>query len=191
MATAGVVAVLLTTTGTPMASTTARSTGRIHAGTLGADAHAACTSAWACRSTGCCGWPWSRLSRWSRSRWSSAAAAAARDHARHRGQGSAPPRYRRTPRAPRHTRLRPVNRRAPGRFRRPPATTAPHPLCFVPVRRAAAGALFRSCCLTVSQIGILAVLYPAVWGTDNSATGALSDRIGRESFPTAGLSPRR
>jgi hypothetical protein len=47
-------------------------------------------------------------------------------HGRNRGQGSAPPRYRRTPRAPRRTRLRPVNRRAPGRFRRPPATTAPH-----------------------------------------------------------------
>ena len=98
-------------------------TGRIHAGTLRAPPVPA--PGLAARSTGCCGWPRSRLSRWSRSRWSSAAAAAARDHARHRGQGSAPPRYRRIPRAPRRTRLRAVNRRAPGRFRWPPATTAP------------------------------------------------------------------
>src|SRR2546430_9081695 len=40
---------------------------------------------------------------------------------------------------------------------------------------------------TVSQIGVLAALYPAVWGTGQLATGALSDRIGRKWLIAAGM----
>src|SRR2546430_17002054 len=41
--------------------------------------------------------------------------------------------------------------------------------------------------LTVSQIGILAALYPAVWGAGQLATGALSDWIGRKWLIAAGM----
>jgi MFS family permease len=41
--------------------------------------------------------------------------------------------------------------------------------------------------LTVSQIGVLAALYPAVWGAGQLATGALSDRIGRKWLIAAGM----
>jgi MFS family permease len=41
--------------------------------------------------------------------------------------------------------------------------------------------------LTVSQIGILAALYPAVWGAGQLGTGALSDRIGRKWLIAAGM----
>jgi rhodanese-related sulfurtransferase len=41
--------------------------------------------------------------------------------------------------------------------------------------------------LTISQIGILAALYPAVWGAGQLATGALSDRIGRKWLIAAGM----
>ncbi len=41
--------------------------------------------------------------------------------------------------------------------------------------------------LTVSQVGILAALYPAVWGAGQLATGALSDRIGRKWLIAAGM----
>jgi MFS family permease len=41
--------------------------------------------------------------------------------------------------------------------------------------------------LTVAQIGILAALYPAVWGLGQPVTGALSDRLGRKSLITGGL----
>jgi MFS family permease len=41
--------------------------------------------------------------------------------------------------------------------------------------------------LTVSQIGILAALYPAIWGAGQLATGALSDRTGRKWLITAGM----
>src|SRR5262249_10475730 len=49
------------------------------------------------------------------------------------------------------------------------------PLCF-----ARAG-------LSVSQIGILAALYPAVWGLGQLVTGALSDRIGRKWLIATGM----
>jgi len=41
--------------------------------------------------------------------------------------------------------------------------------------------------LTVSQIGVLAALYPAVWGAGQLATGALSDRIGRKWLIAGGM----
>jgi len=47
--------------------------------------------------------------------------------------------------------------------------------------------LFASHGLTVGQIGVLAALYPAVWGAGQLVTGALSDRIGRKWLITAGM----
>jgi MFS family permease len=47
--------------------------------------------------------------------------------------------------------------------------------------------LFARHGLTVSQIGILAALYPAVWSAGQLATGALSDRIGRKWLIAAGM----
>jgi MFS family permease len=39
----------------------------------------------------------------------------------------------------------------------------------------------------VAQIGVLAALYPAVWGAGQLATGALSDRVGRKWLIAAGM----
>jgi MFS family permease len=47
--------------------------------------------------------------------------------------------------------------------------------------------LFAAHGLDVAQIGVLAALYPAVWGAGQLATGALSDRIGRKWLITAGM----
>src|SRR6185369_1992645 len=47
--------------------------------------------------------------------------------------------------------------------------------------------LFARHGLTVSQIGVLAAVYPAVWGAGQLATGALSDRIGRKWLIAAGM----
>lgn len=47
--------------------------------------------------------------------------------------------------------------------------------------------LFARHGLSVSQIGILAALYPAVWGAGQLGTGALSDRIGRKWLIAAGM----
>ncbi len=41
--------------------------------------------------------------------------------------------------------------------------------------------------LSVAQIGILAALYPAVWGLGQPLTGALSDRLGRRGLIASGL----
>ncbi|HET9077616.1 MAG TPA: MFS transporter [Acidimicrobiales bacterium] len=41
--------------------------------------------------------------------------------------------------------------------------------------------------LSVSRIGLLAALYPAVWGLGQLVTGALSDRIGRKWLIAAGM----
>ena len=41
--------------------------------------------------------------------------------------------------------------------------------------------------LSVAQIGILAAVYPAVWGAGQLVTGALSDRIGRKWLIAAGM----
>jgi len=47
--------------------------------------------------------------------------------------------------------------------------------------------LFARHGLTVTQIGLLAALYPAVWGAGQLGTGALSDRIGRKWLIAAGM----
>jgi MFS family permease len=41
--------------------------------------------------------------------------------------------------------------------------------------------------LPVGQIGLLAALYPAVWGLGQLLTGPLSDRLGRKPLVTAGM----
>ena len=41
--------------------------------------------------------------------------------------------------------------------------------------------------LPVAQVGLLAALYPAVWGLGQLLTGPLSDRLGRKPLITAGL----
>jgi MFS family permease len=47
--------------------------------------------------------------------------------------------------------------------------------------------LFARHGLGVSRIGVLAALYPAVWGMGQLATGALSDRIGRKWLIAGGM----
>ena len=47
--------------------------------------------------------------------------------------------------------------------------------------------LFLSAGLTVSEIGVLAALYPAVWGLAQLVTGALSDRWGRKWLIAGGM----
>jgi MFS family permease len=41
--------------------------------------------------------------------------------------------------------------------------------------------------LPVAQVGLLAALYPAVWGLGQLVTGPLSDRLGRKPLITAGM----
>ncbi|WP_222720038.1 MFS transporter [Actinokineospora xionganensis] len=47
--------------------------------------------------------------------------------------------------------------------------------------------LFATAGLSVSRIGILAAVYPAVWGLGQLVTGPLSDRWGRKHLITAGM----
>jgi MFS family permease len=47
--------------------------------------------------------------------------------------------------------------------------------------------LFASHGLTISQIGVLAALYPAVWSAGQLATGALSDCVGRKWLIATGM----
>jgi len=47
--------------------------------------------------------------------------------------------------------------------------------------------LFASHGLTISQIGVLAALYPAVWSAGQLAAGALSDRVGRKWLIATGM----
>ena len=41
--------------------------------------------------------------------------------------------------------------------------------------------------LGIAQIGLLAGIYPGVWGTAQLLTGALSDRLGRKGLIVAGM----
>ena len=47
--------------------------------------------------------------------------------------------------------------------------------------------LFATAGLTVSRIGVLAALYPAVWGLGQLVTGAWSDRVGRKPLIVGGM----
>jgi MFS family permease len=47
--------------------------------------------------------------------------------------------------------------------------------------------LFAGAGISVAGIGVLAALYPAVWGLGQLVTGALSDRFGRKRFIVAGM----
>ena len=47
--------------------------------------------------------------------------------------------------------------------------------------------LFAAAGLSVERIGILAAVYPAVWGAGQLVTGALSDRIGRKPLIAGGM----
>jgi MFS family permease len=47
--------------------------------------------------------------------------------------------------------------------------------------------LFATAGLSISRIGVLAAVYPAVWGVGQLLTGALSDRLGRKGFIVAGM----
>ncbi|MDR0343717.1 MAG: MFS transporter [Nocardiopsaceae bacterium] len=47
--------------------------------------------------------------------------------------------------------------------------------------------LFTRHGLSVAQVGVLAALYPAVWGAGQLGTGALSDHIGRKWLIAAGM----
>ncbi len=47
--------------------------------------------------------------------------------------------------------------------------------------------LFARHGLSVAQIGVLAAIYPAVWGAGQLGTGALSDRVGRKWLIAAGM----
>lgn len=47
--------------------------------------------------------------------------------------------------------------------------------------------LFATSGLSVGRIGVLAALYPAVWGVGQLGTGALSDRIGRKALIVGGM----
>lgn len=47
--------------------------------------------------------------------------------------------------------------------------------------------LFAAAGMTLAQIGMLAAIYPAVWGITQIFTGALSDRIGRKGLIVCGM----
>ncbi|MDQ6752556.1 MAG: MFS transporter [Actinomycetota bacterium] len=47
--------------------------------------------------------------------------------------------------------------------------------------------LFAAAGLSIEKIGILAAVYPAVWGAGQLITGALSDRIGRKPLIVGGM----
>ena len=47
--------------------------------------------------------------------------------------------------------------------------------------------LFANAGLSIGRIGVLAALYPAVWGVGQLYTGGLSDRVGRKPLIVAGM----
>ncbi len=54
-------------------------------------------------------------------------------------------------------------------------------------RTAAPTVPFAAAGLTVTRIGVLAALYPAVWGLGQLVAGAWSDRVGRKRLIVAGM----
>src|SRR5262249_15154062 len=46
---------------------------------------------------------------------------------------------------------------------------------------------FADAGLSVARIGLLAAIYPAVWGVGQLATGGLSDRVGRKWLIASGM----
>src|SRR4029079_9814271 len=52
--------------------------------------------------------------------------------------------------------------------------------CLFPLYFEAAG-------MSVARIGVVAAVYPAVWGLGQLVTGSLSDRIGRKKLIVAGM----
>jgi MFS family permease len=46
---------------------------------------------------------------------------------------------------------------------------------------------FADAGLSVGRIGVLAAIYPAVWGLGQLVTGGLSDRVGRKPLITGGM----
>jgi MFS family permease len=46
---------------------------------------------------------------------------------------------------------------------------------------------FAAAGVSVGRIGVLAAIYPAVWGLGQLVTGAWSDRVGRKRFIVAGM----
>lgn len=47
--------------------------------------------------------------------------------------------------------------------------------------------VFAAAGMSLSQVGLLAAIYPAVWGVTQIATGALSDRVGRKWLIAGGM----
>ncbi len=47
--------------------------------------------------------------------------------------------------------------------------------------------MFADAGLSIGRIGVLAAIYPAVWGLGQLYTGGLSDRIGRKSLIAGGM----
>src|SRR5262249_34734367 len=47
--------------------------------------------------------------------------------------------------------------------------------------------VFASGGLSVEQVGLLAAIYPGVWGVAQLGTGALSDRVGRKGLIVGGM----
>lgn len=47
--------------------------------------------------------------------------------------------------------------------------------------------LFAAAGLSIAEIGVLAAIYPAVWGAGQLVTGAWSDRVGRKSLIVSGM----
>lgn len=47
--------------------------------------------------------------------------------------------------------------------------------------------VFAAAGMTLTEVGVLAAIYPAVWGVCQLFTGALSDRIGRKGLIVAGM----
>ena len=104
-------------------------------------------------------------------------------------------------RSPRARRPRAIPRSRPGSTsaRSSPAPRSPTATCLPSTRPAwsttsttawpgaCSPVLFAADGLSVGEIGVLAALYPAVWGAGQLVTGALSDRSGRKPLIVTGM----